>query len=150
MIIKSDNLHTLWYAGLMGQRTRRPFVWHSKYFVFMIFYRLRALKSFYFHFCNFVKKNEKINKDFAKNFARFYEKRIILGTSDIWSTNHLFQQTRVFYCKLTDFYGIHSLRVKNQKLSLTAIFLSLLFCAMAAVFAIPPRYHIALWGLVSK
>ena len=26
---------------------------------------------------------------FAKNFARFYEKKIILGTSDIWSTSRL-------------------------------------------------------------
>ena len=27
-------------------------------------------------------------------FARKYEKRIILGTSDTWSTSHLSQQTR--------------------------------------------------------
>ena len=26
---------------------------------------------------------------FAKNFARFYEKKIILGTSDAWSTIRL-------------------------------------------------------------
>ena len=29
---------------------------------------------------------------FAKNFARNYEKKIILGTSDAWSMSHLSQQ----------------------------------------------------------
>ena len=30
---------------------------------------------------------------FAKNFARNYEKKIILGTSDAWSMSHLSQRT---------------------------------------------------------
>ena len=41
---------------------------------------------------------------FAKNFARTYEKKIILGTSDAWSTSHLSQQTSVLYCRLSDFW----------------------------------------------
>ena len=32
---------------------------------------------------------KKIERVFAKNFARFDEKKIILGTSDAWSTSHL-------------------------------------------------------------
>ena len=58
---------------------------------------------------------------FAKKFARFYEKKIILGTSDTWSTIHLSQQTsepsyyildwrifedcRISYLKLYPFLG---------------------------------------------
>ena len=33
---------------------------------------------------------------------RNYEK-MILGTSDLWSTIHLSQQTSALYCKLSDF-----------------------------------------------
>ena len=58
---------------------------------FFTFYRLRALKTLYFYFCKFIKK--KIETVFAKNFARNYEKKKILGTSDTWSTSHLSQQT---------------------------------------------------------
>jgi hypothetical protein len=38
-------------------------------------------------------KIKKIEIIFATNFARNYEKRMILGTSDAWSTSHLSQQT---------------------------------------------------------
>ena len=63
-----------WFAGPMGQTTSRTSVWRLKYFFFfIIFYRLRALKTIYFHFCNFIKKY--IDSVFAKNFARFYEKK---------------------------------------------------------------------------
>ena len=36
---------------------------------------------------------------FAKNFARNYEKKILLGTSDAWSMSHLSHQPRdqVYY-----------------------------------------------------
>jgi hypothetical protein len=38
---------------------------------FKISYRLRALKTLSFHFCDFQKKNlKKIERVFAKNFAR--------------------------------------------------------------------------------
>ena len=60
----------------MGQINRRPSVLRSKYFFFIISYRLRALKTLYFHFCNFIKnKRNKLKGFFAKNFARFYEKK---------------------------------------------------------------------------
>ena len=41
-----------WFAGPMGQITRRPSVWLSKHFFsfFIISYRLRALKSLFFIF----------------------------------------------------------------------------------------------------
>ena len=42
---------------------------------------LRALETFYF--CKVMKKN--IEMIFAKNFAKNYQKKIILGTSDAWS-----------------------------------------------------------------
>ena len=39
-------------------------------FIFYTFYRLRALKTLYFYFCNFI-KNKKINwKDFCKEFCK--------------------------------------------------------------------------------
>ena len=57
---------------------------------FYTFYRLRALKTLYFYFCNFIKKNKKINwKDFCKEFCKKSWKKIILGTSDAWSTIRL-------------------------------------------------------------
>ena len=52
-MLKSVNI-LRWVAWRMGQTNRRPRVWCSKYF-FYTFYRLRALKTFYFYFCNFIK-----------------------------------------------------------------------------------------------
>ena len=76
-------------------------------FFFHNSYRLRAFKTFCFHFCNFIRKNEKETKRvFAKNFARFYEKkntrkiRHLVDESFVQSA----QQTSVLYCRLTDFY----------------------------------------------
>ena len=83
---------TIYYAGLLGRRSKRIVDQASDVpsIFFIISYRLRALKTLYFHFCNFIKKIEKlIERVFAKNFARFYEKKIILGTSDAWSTSCL-------------------------------------------------------------
>ena len=48
--------------------------------LFIISHRLRALKTLCFLFCNSI---------FAKKIAGFYEKKIILGTSDAWSTSRL-------------------------------------------------------------
>ena len=57
---------------------------------------LRALKTLYFDFCKVIKKI--IERIIAKNFARNDEK-MILGTSDVWSTSHLSQQTsETVYC----------------------------------------------------
>jgi hypothetical protein len=67
-----------WFAGPMGQTTPRPSVWRSKYFFFRISYRHSKLFIFIFVI---LKKNKKINwKGFCK---------IILGTSDTWSTSLL-------------------------------------------------------------
>ena len=80
-ILKSDNLQynklVRWADGTNDSSTKRLMF---QEFFFIISYRLRALKTLYFHFCNFIKK--KIERVFAKNFARFYEKKKILGTSD--------------------------------------------------------------------
>ena len=73
-----------WADGTNDSSTKRL---TFQVFFFIISNRLRALKSLYFHFCNFIKKkNERV---FGKNFARFYEKKIMLGTSDAWSMSHL-------------------------------------------------------------
>ena len=53
---------TIHYAGLLG-RWDKPIV--DKESVFQVlfsytFYRLRALKTCYFYFCNFINKNKKI------------------------------------------------------------------------------------------
>ena len=60
-------------------------------FSFIISYRLRALKTHYFHFRNFVKKigKNQLKRVVAKNFARFYGKKKTLGTSDAWSMSRL-------------------------------------------------------------
>ena len=51
--------------------------------LFCTFYRLRALKTLYFYFCNSIKK---INwKEFCKELCKKSWKNIILGTSDTWS-----------------------------------------------------------------
>ena len=74
-----------WFAGPMGQTTRQPSVWRSKYFFFS--YRLRALKTLYFHFCNFIKKMNW--KGFCKEFCKILWKKIIFGTSETWLTSRL-------------------------------------------------------------
>ena len=57
--------------------------------LFMFSYRLRALNTLYFYFCEFMKKKEKkIETIFAKNSEGNYQKKK-LGTSDAWSTSHL-------------------------------------------------------------
>ena len=52
-------------------------------FFFIISYRLRALKTLYFHFCNSIKKKN------WKGFCKELQKKIMLGTSDAWSMSHL-------------------------------------------------------------
>ena len=48
----------------------------QEFFFFIILYRLRAFKTLYFNFYNFMKKIEiKIERVFAKNFARFLMKK---------------------------------------------------------------------------
>ena len=92
-----------WFAGPMGLTTCRPSVCCSKYFFFIFFHRLRALKTLYFHFCNFVKN--KNWKGFCEEFARFYEKKIILGTSDAWSMSRLSHRaSEPAFCIVDGFY----------------------------------------------
>ena len=59
---------------------------------FIICDRLRALKILYFYYKKIEKLFETI---FAKNFARKYETKIILGTSDAWLVVHLDKRTSV-------------------------------------------------------
>ena len=86
--LKSVNLQydTLgrWVDGPNNSLTKR--LMFQVLFFFIISYRLRALKTLYFYFCKVIKKL--IERIFAKNFARNYEKKI-LGTSDAWSTSRL-------------------------------------------------------------
>ena len=68
-----------WFAWTMVQTNRRPSVWR---FIVLL---LDALKTLYFYFFNFIENKKKIERSFAKNFARNLGKKIILGTSDTWS-----------------------------------------------------------------
>ena len=55
---------TIYYAGLLGRWDKRIVDQESDVpsIIFLYtFYRLRALKTLYFYFCNFIKKNKKIN-----------------------------------------------------------------------------------------
>ena len=80
-----------WFPWSMGQTTRCPSFRRSKYFLFIISYRSRALKTLYFHFYNSIRKISKwMERVFAKNSGRFYEKKqIILGTSNTCLTSCL-------------------------------------------------------------
>ena len=66
---------TIYHTGLLGRWDKRIVDQESDVpsIIFYTFYRLRALKTLYFHFCNFIKKI--IERVIAKNFARFYEKK---------------------------------------------------------------------------
>ena len=97
---------TIYYPGLLSwwdQTTRWPSFWCSKYFFFTVFYRLRTLKTLYFHICNFIKNNKRINwNHFCNEFCKKLWKKI-LETSDTLSSNHLSQRTSktsVSYCRL--------------------------------------------------
>ena len=62
------------YAGLLGRWATRLIdqVSHVPSFFFIIYYRLWALKTLYTYFYKVIKKIERI---FAKNFARDYKKK---------------------------------------------------------------------------
>ena len=86
--LKSDNLQ---YNMLVhwADGTRRPIIWHSKYFFFIIYHRLKTL---YFHFCNFIKKNEL--KGFCKEFWKILWKK-----NNTWNIRSLFVESFVPHCK---------------------------------------------------
>ena len=93
-------------AWTMVQTNRQPRVWCSKYYFLNIFYRLRALKTLYFYFCNFI-KNKKINwNDFCKEFCKKLWKK-----KNTWNIRRLVDETiipsthrpSVLYWRLSDF-----------------------------------------------
>ena len=65
-------------------------------FFFIISFRLRAIKTLYIHFCNFIKK-----------MKGFFQRTLQDTWNIICLVNELFvpsaQQTNVLYCRLTDF-----------------------------------------------
>ena len=108
--MKSDNLqyNTLarWVNGTNNSSTKR-LMFQSLFFLSIISYRLRALKTLYFYFCNFIKKNKKIDrKDFCKEFCKKSWKK-----NNAWNIRRLVddsfvpssKQPSILYCKLTDF-----------------------------------------------
>ena len=96
-----------WVAWTMGQKNRRPRVWCSIYVFFNTFYRLRALKTLYFYFCNLKKKNKKIDwKDFCKEFCKKSWKKNITWNmrclvDDLFVPSS--KQPSITYCRLSDF-----------------------------------------------
>ena len=88
-IKKSDNLQynyinmlVHWVAGANDSSTKRLMFQALFFSQFLIDLGHSKL---YFQYIKIM---------FAKNFARNHAKKIILGTSDAWSTNHLSQLTR--------------------------------------------------------
>ena len=81
-----------WVGWMMGQMNCRPRLWYSKYyFIFMISCKILCKNPFnlFSYFC-FIKKITKIKiKSFEcpKSIKKY--KKIILGTSDSWSTIRL-------------------------------------------------------------
>ena len=75
--LKSVNLHYI-TLGFLDDGTNKSSTKSLMFqlLLFYAFYRLRALKTLYFYFCNFIKKNKKINwKDFCKEFCKKSWKR---------------------------------------------------------------------------
>ena len=63
------------------------------FFFFHNSYRLRAFKTFCFHFCNFIKKTKKKKtKGFLQRILQDFMKKRILEKSDTWSTSRLSNQ----------------------------------------------------------
>ena len=59
---------------------------------------------------------------FTKNFARNYEKKIILGTSDAWSTSHLSQRTSkpAYYivdCQISNWEAAHRCAQSKKRMT---------------------------------
>jgi hypothetical protein len=100
--LKSFNLqyNTLrcWVDGPNDSSTKR-LMFQVLFFLFLISYRLRALKALYFYFCKVVKKIKKklkgILKNNAWNIRRLVDK--LFGPST--------QQCSVLYWRLTSFYS---------------------------------------------
>ena len=87
--ISTKSQSTIYYTGLPGRWDKR-IVDQESDVPSIIFFILFTLKMLNFYFCNFIKKNKKINwKDFCKEFCKKSWKKIILGTSDAWSTIRL-------------------------------------------------------------
>ena len=95
-----------WFAQTNESSTKHS-MFQALINLFMIFYRHRALKTFYFYLCQSIKKNKKINSNnFCKEFCKKLSKKIMLITLDAWSTIRLSQQTSVLYCRLTNFWVV--------------------------------------------
>ena len=90
-IFKSVNLQfDTWFAGPMGQTTRRPSIWYSKYhYLFVKSCQILCKNSFNLLFLFFYKITKiKIKSFECPKAIRNYEKKI-LETSDAWSTSRL-------------------------------------------------------------
>ena len=61
------NTLVCWADGTNESSTNR--LTFQVFFFFIMFYNLRALKTLYSHFCNFIKKNKKNWKVFFKQFC---------------------------------------------------------------------------------
>ena len=102
-----------WFAGPMGQTTRPPSVWPSKYFFLIISYRLIAPKTLY-NSCNFIKKKKikKNCKSFCKEFCKIlWKNKLEHQTIDQQVVCPIAQRTSVLYCKLTDFWLFRLARI---------------------------------------
>ena len=73
---------------------RWPSVWCSKYIFSYFLIDFRALQTIYFHFCNFIKELRNELNGSLQRILQDFMKKIILGTSDAWSTSCLSHRPR--------------------------------------------------------
>ena len=104
--IRQSKINSRSVAGPMGQMNRRPSVWCSKYYFFHDFLQ-NSLQKYFQSICLFFLKNTKIKvKSFECPKSIKSLKKIILGTSDAWSTIRLSNRPSDpawIYLRLTDF-----------------------------------------------
>ena len=91
-----------WDKWIVDQASNVPSI-----ILFIIFYRLRALKTCYFWFCKFIKKKKKNWNSFCKEFC----KKLWKKPNDTWNMGPLVyesfvpanQRTSILYCRFANF-----------------------------------------------
>ena len=103
-----SKINSRWVGGPMGQMNRRPSIWCSKYYFFHDFLQ-NSLQKYFQYICLFFLKNTKIKvKSFECPKSIKSLKKIMLGTSDAWSTIRLSNRPSDpawIYLRLTDFWS---------------------------------------------
>ena len=112
---------------MLGRSSHQPSIWWSKYYFDRLktvgcWLGLKAFKTIYFHFCKVIKKMKRyIEKIFAKNFVKDYEKKYT-WISDAWSMRRLSHRPSV--------YHIENCQISSSLLTVQAV---LIICVYQVV-----------------